>query len=399
MNRKKNVVIIVIDALRTKNLSLYGYEKETDKNIKKIAKEGIFFKKHFSPANSTAPSVTSILTGLYPPNHGILHQLPYTKEKEIEKIEKVKFWLPSFLKEQGYETIAIDWIGHWFTKGFDYYGEGEYPEKPVVPFKPAEEITDLAISKINQSQKPFFLFLHYWDTHFPFPTIKYEKIEEENCLKETLDSVKSEKERKYLELRIANKGIYTFQSLKEKYDLSIKVVDEQIGRVYDFLKEKNLLDNTILFVLGDHGISLTEHEILFNPSGLYEDSIQSPLIAHLPGFEEKEINEFVQNIDIIPTILDILELESKEEFDGKSLIPLIKNNQPIRDKILSYDGLCEDIVAIRTENKKLILAKDNFCNLCKGHHHEKVEEYDLEKDPGEINNIFSGESELLEFVK
>ena len=218
-------------------------------------------------------------------------------------------------------------------------------------------------------------------------------------MKETLSSIKNEKERKYLELRIVNKGLYTLDSMKEKYDLSIKVVDEQIGKLYDFLKEQNLLNDSILFILGDHGMSLTEHEILFNPSGLYEDSIQSPLIMHFPGFEEKEINEFVQNIDIVPTILDILGLKIQEEFDGKSLIPLIKDNKPIRDKIFSYDGLCEDIVAVRTENKKLILAKDNFCNLCKGYHHEKFEEYDLEKDPEENKNIFSGESDLAKFLE
>lgn len=394
----KNVVLIIIDALRTKNLSLYGYEKETDKNIKRIAKEGIWFKRHFSAANSTAPSVTSILTGLYPPNHGILHQLPYTKEKEFEKIKKVKFWLPSFLKEKGYETIAIDWLGQWFKKGFDYYGMGENSE-PNALFNPAEEITNLTISKVKSSQKPFFLLLHYWDTHFPFPTIKYDKKEPENFLKETLDKVKSERERKYLELRIAGSGVYTLNSLKEKYDLSIKTVDEQIGRVYELLKEKGILNDTIIFILGDHGMSMTEHDIFFNPSGLYEDSIKSPMIAHIPGYEGKEINEFVQNIDIVPTVLDILNLKSESKFDGKSLISLIKDNQSIRDKIISYDGLCEDVVTVRTKNKKLIFAKDNFCNLCKGSHHEKAEEYDLNNDPEETSNIFSGESELLDFIK
>lgn len=397
MNSKKNVVIIVIDALRNKNLSIHGYEKETDRNIKKIAREGIWFKKHFSSANSTAPSVTSILTGLYPPNHGILHQLPYTKEKEFEDVEKVKFWLPSFLKEKGYETIAIDWLGQWFKKGFDYYGDGEYSGR-IAPFRSAEEITNIAMLKINQSKKPFFLFLHYWDTHFPFPTIKYDKTENEDYLNETLNNIKDEKAREYFRLRTAGKGLYTLKSFEEKYDLSIKIVDEQIGKICDFLKNEGLLDDTILFILGDHGMCISEHEILFSPSGLYEDSIQSPMVARIPGIEGKEINGFVQNIDIVPTILDFLSLSSEEKFDGKSLIPLIKHNQSIRDKIISYDGLCENVVAVRTENKKLILAKDNFCNLCKGHHHEKVEEYDLENDPEEKKNIFSGESELLAFL-
>lgn len=398
MTNQKNVMIIVIDALRNKNLSMHGYEKENDKNIKKIAKEGIWFKEHFSPANSTAPSVTSILTGYYPPNHGILHQLPYTKEKEIEKIKEVKFWLPSYLKEQGYETIAIDWIGEWFKRGFDYYGEGKALEESTTLFRPAEEITNLALSKINQAEKPFFLFLHYWDTHFPFPTIEYNKAETEEDMQQTLQSIQNEAQRNYMKLRIANKGPYTIETMKEKYDLSIKTIDEQIGKIYDHLKNQNLLEETILFILGDHGMSLTEHEIYFNPTGLFDDSIKAPMIAHLPGFEKKEITEFVQNIDIVPTILDYLNLKSEEKLDGESLLPLIKNNIPIRDKIITYDGLCEDIKAVRTKNKKLIIAKNNFCNLCKASHHAKFEEYDLENDPQETKNIFSGDSELMKYL-
>ncbi len=397
MNRK-NVVIIVIDALRTKNLSLYGYERETDKNLRKIAEKGIFFSENFSPSNSTAPSVTSIFTGDYPPNHGIMHQLPYTKEAEIEKIKTVKFWLPAYLKENGYRTIAIDWIGEWFKKGFDYYGEGAALEESSATFRPAEEITSLALSKIDKSEEPFFLFLHYWDTHFPFPTIEYNKTETEEDLDKTLQGIKSEPQRIYLKRRIAGKGLYTLEAMKEKYDLSIKTIDEQIGRIYDFLKNHNLLEETILFILGDHGMNSTEHEIYFSSSGLYEDSIHTPLIMHLPDFSPKKINHFVQNIDIVPTVLDSLGFETKNKFDGKSLLPLIRGNQPIRNMIFSFDGLCEDIKAVRTKSKKLIFAKNNFCNLCKASHHVKFEEYNLEKDPGETKNIFSGQSELMKWM-
>lgn len=93
----KNVIIIVIDALRPKNLSLFNYDKETDKNLKKIAKEGIVFKNFFSSSNTTAPSLMSIFTGRFPDNHGIIHQFPYTTEEEIEKMYRErKFWLPFF---------------------------------------------------------------------------------------------------------------------------------------------------------------------------------------------------------------------------------------------------------------------------------------------------------------
>lgn len=395
---KKNIVIIFIDAFRTKNLSLFGYPKETDKNLKKIAKENIWFKNHFSVSNSTAPALTSVLTGKYPNNHGIIHQLPYTKPEEMEKIEQTSFWLPTFLKANGYETIAIDWISLWFTKGFDYYGEGE--KKSAKTFNSAHDITELALSKITQANKPFFLFLHYWDTHFPFPNTEYKSAGNEKDIEKTLEAIKNESQKEYLKKRISNPGLelYTIQDVINKYDLSIENVDKEIGRIYDFLKEKNLWENTIFIVLGDHGEILTEHGIYFSSTGLYDESVHVPLIMHLPNFEPQEINELIENIDITSTILDCLKLEPEEKLDGISLLPLIKNKQPIKDKVFLFDGLCEDIIGVRTKSRKLIMAKNNFCNLCKASHHEKFEEYDLEKDPGETKNIFSGSSELLKFI-
>ena len=103
---KPNVIFIVIDALRPKNLSMFSYEKETDKNLKKIANENIFFRNYFSTSNSTAPALNSIFTGLYPPNHGILHQFPYTTDEEIENMyDKRKFWLHFFDSQYYYAKL------------------------------------------------------------------------------------------------------------------------------------------------------------------------------------------------------------------------------------------------------------------------------------------------------
>jgi arylsulfatase A-like enzyme len=397
INEKKNVIIILIDALRTKNFSLFGYEKETDNNLKRIANENILFTNHFSSSNSTAPALTSLFTGLYPDNHGIIHQLPYTKQTEIDKVQDVKFWLPEFLKNNGYETIAIDWIGMWFKKGFDYYGEGEKQETEApAPFRPANKITDLALLKLRQTKKPFFLFMHFWDTHFPFPHTTYKGQGTKENIEATLNSIESESQKEFLRKRIEGKELYTIEQMKHKYDLSIQDVDSQIGKIYDFLKQENLWEDTIFIVLGDHGTNLTEHGLYFSSSGLYEDSIHVPSIIHIPGIESKKISEFVQEIDIAPTILDYLNLQTQEKFDGKNLLPLIKYSQQIRDKVFVTDGLCEDIKCVRTKNRKLIIAKDSFCNLCKSSHHKDIEEYDLINDPEEKINIYQGDSELKE---
>jgi len=426
----KNIVIIIVDALRPKNLSLYGYSKETDSNLKRIAQESLVFDNHFSASNSTAPSLTSLFTAKYPSHHGIIHQFPYTTEAELEQLKKNKFWFPRFLQTKRYNTIAIDWLGMWFKKGFDYYEEKKEVPKPFLnnpivkkillslpawayrlgkkmtkqrastAFAPASQTMDLALTKIKESKKPFFLFMHFWDTHFPFPTVSYTGSSPKDIDK-VLETIPHASQREYFRKRIADIGLYSIVDMIGKYDASIALVDKQIGRLYDFLKKEELWEETVFLVLGDHGDNLTEHGIYFSHSGLFDESIHVPLVAHFPGISGgKRISGMIQNIDIIPSLLDYLDFtkETFEKIDGRSFIPLIKKGKEIRERVLLFDGLSKNIRGVRTKKRKLIIAKDNQCHLCKAHHHEAVEEYDLEKDPTEQKNVFAGKSELMKFL-
>ena len=149
-----------------------------------------------------------------------------------------------------------------------------------------------------------------------------------------------------------------------------------------------------MIVLGDHGTNLTEHNIYFSSSSLYDDTIHAPLIAHFPGFSKAEVEGFVQDTDIAPTILELIGEKSEEEwkFDGKSMINLIKNNEEIRDKVE------EDVRGVRTKDRKVIYAPSRKCHLCKGEHHKEWEEYDLKNDPEEKNNIYSKIGPLAENI-
>jgi arylsulfatase A-like enzyme len=392
----KNIIIIVIDAFRPKNLSLFGYNKETDKNLKKIAQEGIVFRNFFSSSNTTAPSLMSIFTGRFPNNHGIIHQFPYTAEEEFEKMYRErKFWLPSFLGSKGYQTMAIDWIDTFFGEGFSYYKEREEWQgkaKVSSEFPPAEDTMNLAVSKVEKVKEPFFLFIHFWDTHFPFPTIEY-KGEQKKDINEVLEEIEDNFQKEYFKKRIiaAEMNLYSVRDMAERYDAAIEEIDRQIGKLYQYLKKQGLWEQTILLILGDHGTNLTEHGIYFSSSSLFDETIHAPFIAHFPGFGRKEIDGFVQNTDIAPTVLELIgERENGKDwqFDGKSMVDLIKNNKEIRDKVFFFDGLCKDVKGVRTKDKKLITARNPECHLCKSSHHQEQEEYDLRKDPQEKNNIF-----------
>ncbi len=394
MAENPNIAIVVIDSFRPDHLSMFGYKKETDANLKRIAKGSAVFTRQFSVANGTAPAVTTILSGLLPTTHRVYHQFPYTKPEEYEAAEKIAFWLPSFLKEKGYETMCFDWLGEWFARGFDTYKESE--KETDLLFVPTKETMDMAISTIKSSRKPFFAFMHLWDTHFPFPNTPYVGSGKDESAK-ILASIKDEKQRTYVRGRMDKAKLYTVQDVVNKYDETLRIIDREVGRLYDFLKKERLLDNTIFAVLGDHGDVINEHGIYFANCGMFDEAIRAPMMMKLPGIDGKITNEMVQNVDIVPTILDFM--GERKKVDGKSLIPLIKTGKKVRSEVTLVDAFASDVKCIRTETKKLIFAKDGFCNMCKSSHHHGYEEYDLSKDPNESKNVFSGESELSRFLK
>lgn len=414
---KPNIIILLVDSLRAKNLSLFGYPQEVDGNIKRIASESIFFDNFFSTSNATYPSITSLFTGKYPINNGIIHTYPWTSVEEINKLKKNKFWLPAYLRNRGYETIFMSLSGVWLRKGFNYIQEEIkkdaykkitsknltkrliklFPDWLYILLKkiikrnseenliPAKKLVDLSISRIKESKKPFFIFIHFEDVHYPWSTTKTPKIKGEKTIKKILKEMKNTAQKKEFKRDMFNVKAKSLEQVEAKYNLSIKSADKEIGRFYDFLKKDKLLDNSIFILLGDHGMSICEH-IYFSHTGLYDELIHLPLIIHLPKTKPQKITELVQNIDMPPTILDILN-QKKVEVDGKSLLQLIKKGKPIRDKIFSFEASSGNRWCVRNKKKKIIFSTDRKCYTCKGEHGEQIEEYNLEDDPNELKNI------------
>lgn len=117
-----NILFIIIDALRVKNLSCYGYEKEVSPNIDDLATQGILFADVYSCINTTDPSLTTIFSGRYPLSHGILGHGARVTVEEINQFNSFGIQLlPEILKSHGYTTLAVDWLGRWHKRGYDYY--------------------------------------------------------------------------------------------------------------------------------------------------------------------------------------------------------------------------------------------------------------------------------------
>ena len=416
---KPNIVMIVIDGLRPKDLSLYGYPKETDKNIKKIASESVVFNQNFSASNASDVSMTSIFSGQYPKTSGFIHQMPRTEKEEIEKLKKNKFWLPLYLQKKSYSTISATPQYMWFKKGFDYSkekvaeGKGKLLNIPIIKkillrlpnwmyrlgkrlvkirasplFYSSKQIIDLSISKIKETKKPFFLFMHLVDTHCPYAGVRSRKIKGKNTIDGILKNINYSSQKEYIKKRFFDSSTNSLEQIKGKLDDSIISVDKEVGRLSDFLKRKNLWKNTIFIILSDHGDTFGENKNYFCRGGLYDSTVHVPLIMHLPGIKPKKINELTSSIDIAPTIVDALK-DTKIRIDGKSLIPLMKKQENFRKEIILSDGFCKSRTGIRTKTKKRIISEDGKCYLCGAQHGEIREEYDLKKDPEEIHNIYS----------
>ena len=437
MSEKKNVVLIVIDALRPDHLSCYGYHKNTSPNIDYLAKNGIIFENAFSTTNVTDPSITTILSGLYPISHGIRNHGEKVTRSMIRTFYKRKvLYLSEILKKYGYYTIGLDWLGRWHKKGFDYY-LGEHLQLKTLKFfsrilriipnviskkikelcakflkrkkgriliPTASDLTNIATMILENINEPFFLFIHYWDTHTPYyaPAEIYNVFKPNKksiMLKELFRNIKNNKWRRYL--LEAFKGLNTVDEAIAMYDAAIRYVDQEIGRLIKCLKSLGIFRDTIFVITSDHGESLTEHKIFFDHHGLYDVSIHVPLIfSNLPiKSKEKRIKGLIQHTDILPTILDVLNMPfEKTQFNGVSLVPLIRGEiKSVRSFIVAEEFYTERKIAIRTNKWKYIYSpseKHAICRYCGIIHGGLEELYDLENDPNETQNIIKEKPEI-----
>lgn len=424
MKERVNILFIVIDALRARNLGCYGYQKETSPNINSLAERAMLFENAYSCATTTHPSLTSIFSGKFPLSHGISKHNLELALQDIKKLDETgTVFLPEILKSEGYVTLAVDWLGRWHRRGYDYYSGVLSPTKlrlyhaiklltrsrkiaaSVIHTKlidHAEVITDKSISLMEKfREERFFLFIHYWDTHIPYnpPKRFIERFLKEDygtnkSLKEILGEFDPEHLRLYFEnnYRIPSNAKDTNDVLA-RYDGAIAFVDDQLSRLFKTLDDIGISDETLIVLTSDHGESLTEHEIYFGHHGLYDVTIQVPLIVKYSGLPTRvRIRNLVQHIDIVPTILDILGVKTDiSALDGKNLIPLVNHEvKQWRDAVYIEELDFEWKRAIRTSDYKYIYAPSEVDAMCKGCgciHGSTKELYDLNKDPGETENI------------
>ena len=410
---RPNVIFILTDDHRWDAFSCMGHPFIQTPNLDRIANEGLLFENAFVTTSLCSPSRASFLTGNYAHSHGVVTNHTPWNNDNVTFLE--------LLKQAGYDTA---FIGKWHMpgkslpklRGLDRFisftkegGQGVYNDCPLIidgvetprPGKYiTEDLTDFALEFIEQPrQNPFCLYLSHKAVHFGF-----RPPDHLNHLYDNVDLKLPPESDPWNTL--TNDHLFVgapvpMTMLYRNYCETVVSVDEQVGRLLNRLEETNQLDNTIIIYAGDNGHFWGEHK-LYDKRLAYEESIRIPFMVRYPGLIKdpgRRVRQMILNIDLAPTLLDLLGVPVPDKMQGQSLKSMIMSaDAPGRASWL-YEHFpvfpipIPGITAVRTDRYKYIEYQNNV---------RPAELFDLEKDPREMLNLLKtpqGQSRVEEMKK
>jgi arylsulfatase A-like enzyme/predicted Zn-dependent protease len=347
-----NVLVITMDTTRADHLGCYGHRGVETPVIDGLARNGYLFANAFTSSPSTLPGHATIHTGLYPYRHGARANGTYRLAEEHTTLAEI-------LKTDGYTTgafVSAYVLDSRFglDQGFDVYdddlSQGVKYSDHMFRERPAQYASAATLSWLETlDDRKFFAWVHYFDPHAPyFPPEPF-------------------------------RSTYAARP----YDGEIAYMDCQIGALLSGLAAMGRLDDTLIVVASDHGEGLGEHGEETHSLLLYDATLHTPLVICPPadrsGPRGTVIDRQVSNADIVPTILDLLGIQSDVTFDGVSLAaPPPAHDENIYAETISTLVLhgWSPLFAVRRQDQKYI-------------HAPRPELYDLAEDPKELDNVFT----------
>ncbi|MGO8787669.1 MAG: sulfatase-like hydrolase/transferase [Terriglobia bacterium] len=357
-----DVVLITIDTVRADHVGCYGYAQGHTPYLDSLAHDGILFWTVVTSVPLTFPSHCSILTGAYPPEHGVRDNLGYTMGDSPPT-------LATLLKQHGYSTAAF--VGaavldarHGLNRGFDTYSSPFQRkmgrDNPMVLNlqdlrRPAEDVVADALhwmeAQPTHSARPFFVWIHLYDPHTPYnPPPRFRAL------------------------------------VSKRYDGEIAYADYAMGKFLGYLKQHELYDSSLIVAASDHGESFGEHGEYTHGYFVYDTTLLVPLIIKPPrnsGITPRRISPPVRTIDIAPTVLQFLGMPTAPSMQGNGLVSLILGKVSGTGTGAAYaetfyptEFESSGLRALRTGRYKYIDAP-------------KPELYDLAADPEELHNLYS----------
>ena len=379
-----NVVWISFDSVRADHCSFNGYSRKTTPLLDAVASRGARFPRTVAQAPYTLPSYSSMLASRY------VSELAVREQRDEKDPSKVLGAAPSpgpddvllseALKAGGYRTAAFvqSWISAplGFQQGWDLFRHAQ----ETLPQKMPHVIEWIEANRAH----PFFAFVYSTDTHYPF-----NRAHPRRGLYGTyaskfefdLDTITGVREGK-----IQPSADDIAKSMAD-YDEGLHDADADLAPLFDYLKRAGLSERTIVVFNSDHGEEFDEHGVISHGQTYYDGVVRTPLVIAAPGGAGLVSNELVQNIDVAPTIAEMVGVARPAGWSGRSLVAAMggRREQPANEKgqaketgnrAYSEGAWTFWIGSVTTEDRKFILVSPKEGLL-----------FDLAKDPGEKNNL------------
>src|SRR5262245_1695750 len=325
--RGMNVIWISLDSVSADHCSFEGYARETTPVLDAVAKRGVRFSRSIAQAPYTLPSYASMLTSRYVAELAVQEQ---RDEKDRAKVlgiapgpSESDAMVSEVLHNAGYRTAAFvqSWISKplGFDQGWDLFRHRQETLKEKMP-----EL--LRFVQENRDRK-FFAFLYTTDTHYPFLHAherKYLYGRYASDFDFTLDAIHAVREGK---LQPSAEDIGNAMAL---YDEGLYWADADLAPLFRYLDESGLAKKTIIVFNADHGEEFDEHGVISHGQTYYDAVVRTPLVIAAPGMPMAgtEIEDLVENVDVAPTVLDMVGVERPRAWIGRSLKPALAGQDP-----------------------------------------------------------------------
>ena len=323
-----NVLLVTLDTTRRDHISAYDNAKADTPNLERLGEEGVVFLDAVTPLPETGPSHASMFTSLHPLRHRVLSNADPLERGYVtvaERLEDEGYATGAFLSsfavnkrsglDQGFQVYDDDFVPGlrgWSRILFVQYalrGVMASGQPHLVPWlleRSGQQTVDLASTWIeDRGTRPWFAWVHLFEPHAPYESA--DAMVDHRALL-------SDPHHEFTPEEIAE--------LQRIYALEVEQVDALVGQLMELLDRTDSAQRTLVIVVGDHGEQLGEHEIFFHHHGLYDESIQVPLILRYPPLKThvKRVPQQVRVMDVAPTILKTIKLDPMEPTEGAELL-------------------------------------------------------------------------------
>ena len=415
-----NFVFVTIDTLRADRLGCYGYWRDDiSPHIDQIAREGVLFSQHYASGIPTGPGFSCLHSGLTCARHKF-YLTPWGGPNIINFDDRITT-MGDFFLNAGFRTAAVDNLINFgshmkqFCRGYNYYMNCTEISLGYHHWVTADQVNDMALPWLRENgkkkDKPFFLWIHYWDPHNPYnhPDSFRNHYHHKKYSTHDLHKVKTNAGYEYVPGWGAAHQIDEGDGYSKRsgdklnhdfYDEEIRYVDDRLGKVYDLLRELDILDDTCIVITSDHGEELGQHHHYWLHKYLYESTIRVPLMVRYPRQfpQDKVIDGFVQQIDILPTLINLAGIEPRNRtiqepsdiatFDGQSVLPMIQGETGGRPYAFTEGGA-------NWEYSRSLLLPDGWKIIWQAYKNQS-ELYNVKDDLAEIIDLGEKEPEKRE---